>query len=185
MSLKSLLQAYADAAVHAGYRAWVNAPDTPGRVSELFCLIHVDAAERNYVLHGMYPHELLTSMGEPPDDSPLTLLQLTLRLPFAVEQSAASETALALHMLNLLVPLGQFTLSETEDLIAFRAMLTHDDPAISASLVLEAIQMTRFFITRFAPLIEPVATGEQSTRWMREELARQGMAIPVMTGGAG
>jgi hypothetical protein len=74
MSLKSLLQSYADAAAQAGYRAWVNAPDAPGQVSELFCLIHVDEAQRNYIVHGMCPHELLAALGDPASESDLILL---------------------------------------------------------------------------------------------------------------
>ena len=149
---------YAEAAERAGYRAWVNAPDSPGRESELFCLIHIDAAQRNYILHGFYPHELLAALGHPTSDSDLSLLQLTLALPFPVEDSALGEAARALHMLNLLVPLGQFTLSETEGLIAFRTILAHGQLAIEPAVVVEAIQMNRFFITRFALLVEALAS---------------------------
>ncbi len=101
-------------------------------------------------------------------------------LPFTVEASASSDTALVLHMLNLLVPNGQFILSEPEGLIVFRATLSHTDPEMSPALVVETIHMIRFFVTQFAPLIEPVAQGRASYRAVREQLVRQGIGIPTV-----
>ena len=145
--MQSLLQPYADAAEQAGYRAWVTPADGTGRVSELFCLIHVDQAGRNYMLHGMYPDELLESLSDPIAEAAETepvLLQLTVALPFTVEPGVAADTALALHMLNLLVPQGQFILSEPEGLMVFRSTLSYTDAEFPPALVLEAIQMARF-----------------------------------------
>ena len=181
LAMQSLLEPFAIAAEQAGYRAWVSPADETGRVSELFCLIHVDAAGRNYIVHGFFPDELLETLHQPVDHDSMVLMQLTVALPFTVEVSAGPDTALVLHMLNLLVPHGQFIFSEPEGLIVFRATLSYTDPEIPPALVLETIHMTRFFLMQFAPLIEPVAQGRASYRTVREQLARQGIGIPTVS----
>jgi hypothetical protein len=83
--MQSLLEALAIAAEQAGYRAWVSAADETGRVSELFCLVHVHAAGRNYIVHGLFSDELLETLNQPVEHDSMVLMQLTVALPFTVE----------------------------------------------------------------------------------------------------
>lgn len=176
----ALLESYAKAAEGAGFRAWVVPASGAQAISELFCLAHVDQAGRNYVIHGMFPDELSGAFGAERSPDDIAFLQLTLPLPFTVEEAAAGDTALFLHSLNLLIPIGQFILSDDEGLIVFRSMLPFMAHSPTDALVVEALRMTRFFVTDFQPLIEPVAQGLKTCRDTLDELARQGVRLPTV-----
>jgi hypothetical protein len=175
-----LLESFAKAAEEAGFRAWVVPAGGAQAVSELFCLIHVDQPGRNYVVHGMFPDELTAAFGAERSPDDIAFLQLTLALPFTVEEAASTETALLLHSLNLLTPIGQFILSDDEGLIVFRSMLPHGERDLPVALVVEAIRMTRFFVTEFLSIIEPVAQGLKTCRDTLDELARRGVSLPTV-----
>ena len=176
----ALLESYARAAEEAGFRAWVVPASGEQAISELFCLAHVDPAGRNYVIHGMFPDELSGALGAERSPDDIAFLQLTLPLPFTVEETASADTALLLHSLNLLIPIGQFILSDDEGLIVFRSMLPFMAHSLPDALVIEALRMTRFFVTEFQALIEEVAQGHKSCRDTLDELARQGVRLPTV-----
>lgn len=176
-----LLESFARAAEEAGFRAWVVPAAGSQAVSELFCLVQVDEAGRNYVVHGMFPDELSGAFGAERSPDDIIFLQLTLPLPFTVEASASADTALLLHSLNLLTPIGQFILSDDEGLIVFRSMLPHMAHHLPSTLVVEALRMTRFFVTEFLSIIEPVAQGLKTCQDTLDELARQGVRLPTVT----
>jgi hypothetical protein len=100
------------------------------------------------------------------------MLQLTMPLPFPVEESALSETALLLHMLNAVTPVGQFILSEQEQSVSYRAVLPHSDEMIEPSVVLEVVNMAQFFCTEYAQVIEPVAAGTSTHQEVAEAALR-------------
>ena len=177
----TLLESFAKAAEEAGFRAWVVPASGAQTISELLCLVQVDEAGRNYVIHGMFTDELSGAFGAERSPDDIVFLQLTLPLPFTVEEVASADTALLLHSLNLLTPIGQFILSDDEGLIVFRAMLPHMDNNLPSALVVEAIRMTRFFVTEFLSIIEPVAQGLKTCRDTLDELARQGIRLPTVT----
>lgn len=153
------LESFAAAAEQAGYRAWVLPADDTKPVAEMFCLIHVDDRDRDYLMHLMYPNQLTEAGDLPSADHDLTLLQLTLTMPFPVTIEPAGDLALLLHAYNLCVPVGQFILSDQERLVVMRGVLTHADAALPPWLVLEAIDMMGLFARRFADSIEQVANG--------------------------
>ncbi len=175
------LEKYAAAVQEAGYRAWVVPSDAVKKVSELFCLVHVDEQDRNYVIHGMYGHELGEALGSPRTANEIILLQLSMPLPFPVQETMLADTALLLHTLNLLVPVGQFILSEQEGLIIFRTILTHTDEELAPALVVEAIQMARYFTLQFSAFIEPVAVGNVTHLQMIAALSEKGVQLPTIT----
>lgn len=178
----ALLESYARAAEEAGFRAWVVPAAGSQAISELFCLVHVDQAQRNYVVHGMFPDELSGAFGTERSPDDIAFVQLTLPLPIAVEGAASADTALLLHSLNLLAPIGQFILSDDEGLIVFRCMLPYMEHSPPSVLVVEAIRMTRFFVTEFVSIIEPVAQGLKTCRETLDELAREGVRLPTVAG---
>jgi hypothetical protein len=153
------LESYVAAAEPAGYRAWMLPADDIKPIDEMFCLIHVDDRDRDYLMHLMYPNQLTAAGGLAPSDTDLTLLQLTMKMPFPVAIEPAGDLALLLHAFNLYVPIGQFILSDQERQVVMRGALTHVDAALPPWMVVEAIDMMRLFALRFGDLIEQVASG--------------------------
>jgi hypothetical protein len=51
---------------------------------------------------------------------------------------------------------------------------------LPVALVVEAIRMTRFFVTEFLSIIEPVAQGLKTCRDTLDELARRGVSLPTV-----
>ena len=165
MSIENL-EKFAKNAEAAGYRAWVISSEAVKKVPEFCCLIYVDERDRHYVVQGLFANQLSEFMLEqegfsrpPRSETDIVMLQLTVFLPFAVEESAFAETAQLLHIMNISIPVGQFILSQSERLVVFRAVLPHSDYDLAPWLVVEAIHMARYFILQFTPLIESVAEG--------------------------
>ena len=176
----ALLEQIARAAQDAGFRAWAVNSQNGRSVAELFCLIHVDDAGRNYVVHGMFPNELADQLGSPTEPSDVNFLQCSVAMPFPVEETATADTARLLHSFNLLIPVGAFILSEQEGLIVFRAMLAHAGGSLSVPMVVEALRMIRFFVIEFSVLVEPVAQGQSSCDSVIGQLRRQGVRFPTV-----
>ncbi|MEO1998571.1 MAG: hypothetical protein ABGZ17_25280 [Planctomycetaceae bacterium] len=166
------MQKYVEAFEEAGYGAWTNPSGPDNQVAQFFCVVHIDEQDRNFVIQGFYPREMAEAMGVEWGDVALKMLQLTMPLPFPVEESALSETALLLHMLNAVTPVGQFILSEQEQSVSYRAVLPHSDEMIEPSVVLEVVNMAQFFCTEYAQVIEPVAAGTSTHQEVAEAALR-------------
>jgi hypothetical protein len=171
------LKMYSTKAEMAGYRTWVLPADEIKPIAEMLCLIDVDEHEREYILQIMYANELSESQGFERKKTDIILLQFTINLPFIVEENCRVDTALLLHFLNIQMPIGQFIFSDLERSIVFRGGLTHVDETIASWLVVEAINMIRFFVGRFREFIEPVASGNTTYSQVMQNLIEQGRRL--------
>jgi len=167
-----------------GYRAWLSSAevDRAAAVPELFCLYHVDDQGRDYIAHILFANQVSAAMGVPTTNDDIIFLQLTSVLPFPVTEAGEADTALLLHGLNRTIPHGVFGYSEEEGLVFFRAVLTHSSMDIDPNLAFEAINMTRFFVASYAPLIEPVASGSVARMDLYRALQEKGFRIPGVLG---
>ena len=171
------LRLYADKLEAAGFRAWVLPADQVNSVNELLCLVDVDALKRDYVFQIMYINELVQAQGARSNETDMTLLQLTMRLPFPVAEPQFADVGRLLHLLNVMMPIGHLILSEVENAISFRGVLTHSSEHIESWLVVEAVKMIQFFVIQFAVLIEQAAKGERSYAQIVQALTKQGQRL--------
>jgi hypothetical protein len=146
----------------AGFVAWCEPASEGSPLSSLFVMLHVDDADRRYVLQAFDAKELATAAGSAVPELPAGLLQLTLQYPFAVRPAAFADTARLLYRLSNLLPVGTFLLSEDEEAVCHRTMIPSDSEGVSAETLVGTLTIIRHFCVECAGLIEAVASGEMS-----------------------
>ena len=170
------LQIYAAKLQEMGYMAEVLPANESKPVAELMCLAHIDDKDRDYVFQIMYVNELIQSQGIA-QSGKTTLLQFNMRLPLPIVETQYADTARLLHVLNTMIPAGSLILSETENQIWLRALLMNDSEQISSQVVAELIKMSIFVLKRFSPMIEQVASGENSYTQIIDAIMAEGTRI--------
>jgi hypothetical protein len=166
--------ALASALEAAGFVAWCE-PAAEGKpISSLFVMVHVDAAERRYVLQAFDAKEVAAAVLSQVPDLPAGLLQLTLQYPFPVRPATFADTARLLHRLSNLLPIGTFLLAEDEQAVCYRTMIPTDSSGVSAETLVGTLVIIRHFCVECAGLIEAVASGEMSL----DEAAARASAPP-------
>ena len=92
----------------------------------------------------------------------LDILQILVPLPIPIVPQHAPTLARFLLDLNAESMLNGFGMRSDMRLLYFRAMIPQSKGRLDTSLLVEVLWATAYTVDRFTPLIEPVATGEQS-----------------------
>lgn len=114
--------------------------------------------------------ELVAALAEERTD----FLQLFIRFPFELQESAYADLARLLLMLNWSTPVGAFGLNEAQQNLYYRQVFECLDGAPEPALVAEAVGGMQYYAALRFDLLKVVASGEQTLAQVLAQLEAEG-----------
>jgi hypothetical protein len=169
-----------------GFEADIDRAEPAKPVAQLEVVAHVDDQGRPYIARGTFLNDLSEAVSGADAEGDPVYLQLVCILPFELSgPDRLADVGGLLFMLNRLMPLTQFGLSEVDGLVFLRAVLTSETRAVPPRMVCEAIGMMQVFLEAWGDPIERLAGGRASLDEIVGELQATGFTAPGLFPEAG
>lgn len=148
--------------------------------------LHVSLGEdergRQFNVQIHFINDVNRAQGSEDEPEDIVLLQMFLLLPYSITDTTLLPTARLILMLNRILPLGAFGISEVDGAMFYQYNCGLIDRVMDPDVLVESLRMIGFFITKFTDLIEEVATGSRTFEAAAQWLFDQGIQVPPLTG---
>ncbi len=108
------------------------------------------------------------------DKEQTDFLQLFIRFPFDLQESAYPDLARLLLMINWSTPVGAFGLNEAQKNLYYRQVFECLDNVLDTNLVADAVSGMQYYAALRFDLLKAVATGEKTLAQILVELESEG-----------
>ena len=148
--------------------------------------LHVSLGEdekgRQFNIQLHFINDVSRAQGGEDEPEDIVLLQMFLLLPYSITDATFMPTARLILMLNRILPLGAFGISEVDGAMYYQNNAGLTDRAMDPDVLVESMRIIGFFVTRFTDLLEEVATGARTFEAAAQALFDQGIQVPPLTG---
>lgn len=177
---KSPLAALLEPLEDLEYYADLQPVEQDGLYEKLYLALDVDEdrPELEYGLEIFFINDVLEAFSAEDEAEDAVITQFMLVLPFRFPVESFVEVMRLCNLVNRLLPLGAFGLSEDDDAVYLRYCLATESRAVAPEVVIEVVQALEFACREYGPHFEGVALGRSTSGDFRAKFEESGHRIP-------
>ena len=134
--------------------------------------------EREYSLEIFFINDVTEAFGDDDEEDDAVITQLMLVLPFRISTEAYLDVMRYSQLVNRLIPVGAFGLSEDDGAVYLRHCLATESRAIPRDILIEVVTALEYACREYAPQFETISSRRKTYDDIVREFEVAGRALP-------
>lgn len=146
----------------------------------LYISLNVDDAQpdREYGVEVFFINDVTEAFGAVEEEEDAVIAQFMLLLPFRIQVEGYLEVMRFCNLVNRMLPLGAFGLSEQDEAVFLRYCLAAESRTIPHDVLLEVVSAMEYACRAYAPQFEALSTGARKYDDVVREIEEAGQQLP-------
>lgn len=145
----------------------------------LYISLHVDEeSPREYGVEIFFINDVTEAFGDQEEEEDAIIAQFMLILPFRIRIEGYLEVMRFCNLVNRMLPIGAFGLSEQDEAVFFRYCLATESRAIPHDVLLEVISAIEYACRVYALQFEALSIGARKYDDIVREIEEAGNQLP-------
>lgn len=134
--------------------------------------------DREYGLEIFFINDVTEAFGDQEVEEDAIRAQFMLILPFRIRVDAYLEVMRYCNLVNRMLPIGAFGLSEQDEAVYLRYCLATESRAIPHDVLIEVVSAMEYACKAYAPQFEELSTGAKKYDAYVREFEQTGQQLP-------
>jgi hypothetical protein len=146
----------------------------------LYISLHVDEAQpdREYGVEVFFINDVTEVFGDQEEEEDAIIAQFMLILPFRIQIDGYLEVMRFCNLVNRMLPLGAFGLSEQDEAVYLRYCLAAESRAIPHDVLMEVVSAMEYACRAYSSQFEALSTGAMKYDDIVREMEGNGQQLP-------